>query len=551
MKKLIFALSLAGISFPVFSQVIEVEGVEVLTDSYGGKISHDGSKIIGETYDGSTTYYDRLTGEAYYYENCNYGRGYVVSDNGWVVGCILIDDQATRAVIMEKGDFWHPEVFDSSISSNIHSITPDGSRICGVIGNAGNGPTYFPYYCDIDGEGNIGEIHILPTPEKDFFEQKPQYCSATWISEDGKTIAGQVIDARGVFVYPIIYTCSDEGVWSYSFPSKSLFNPDNLPVPYPLGEMDEEFPDAPYPDLKDFMTDEEYEEWQEVLYFWEADGSDPENSPYEFLDLYMSQDEYNAYMAAVAKFEKASEEYNEMMWKYWDELYKIADTSVFFERNAMALSADGKWLTSSALVDDLTGILNPVSYYVPYLMNIVTGEVLKIGEDKWDLITDQVFKDGSVIANTPPTGRIPARSFIYLPANKSFTPIQDFIAAQNPAYGEWIDTYLTGEVPVDVNDDGTFIYETVTLTGLVSASEDFSVFSGGVDGFAINDEMYLTYIMVTGDADVKSIASDEIAGDIYRVYNLQGVKVMETRNLDTLNLLSKGIYIVNGKKIKI
>ena len=94
---------------------------------------------------------------------------------------------------MADGKQWVPEVFNQQISGSLHSITPDGSRVCGMIGG-GSAYRNLPIYCDIDANGNFSEPQVLPFPDKDFFGSRPQYCSATWMSDDGKTVAGQVKD---------------------------------------------------------------------------------------------------------------------------------------------------------------------------------------------------------------------------------------------------------------------------------------------------------------------------------------------------------------------
>lgn len=51
-----------------------------------------------------------------------------------------------------------------------------------------------------------------------------------------------------------------------------------------------------------------------------------------------------------------------------------------------------------------------------------------------------------------------------------------------------------------------------------------------------------------GQAGVESLIGENEAG-IYKAYNLNGVKVMETKDAGEINNLPKGIYIVNGKKV--
>ena len=59
---------------------------------------------------------------------------------------------------------------------------------------------------------------------------------------------------------------------------------------------------------------------------------------------------------------------------------------------------------------------------------------------------------------------------------------------------------------------------------------------------------YSTYVVEVGTAGVQTVEK-EINDGVYRVYNLQGVKVYEGNNEDALKSLGKGLYIVNGKKV--
>lgn len=55
---------------------------------------------------------------------------------------------------------------------------------------------------------------------------------------------------------------------------------------------------------------------------------------------------------------------------------------------------------------------------------------------------------------------------------------------------------------------------------------------------------------ILSNAGVESI-TDNGAPELFKVYNPQGVKVMETKEASSINDLPKGIYIINGKKVLI
>ena len=69
------------------------------------------------------------------------------------------------------------------------------------------------------------------------------------------------------------------------------------------------------------------------------------------------------------------------------------------------------------------------------------------------------------------------------------------------------------------------------------------------------DNFYDSFINNTLSFPVKigetnSVKIEKIS-NIYRVYNLQGIKVLETEDPAQLNTLSTGLYIINGKKVLI
>lgn len=549
MKKTIFLALTLSCQVSIFAaEPLNWDGVQVLPNFYCHKVSHDGTQVVGESESGGTAYYNRSTGDAYFYENCSFGRGYVVSDKGWIVGTELLDmdSQTNIAVIMSEGKVTVPPPFKNYVTSNIHSITPDGSRICGVI-NTGTGPQNQPFYCDIDAQGNFGEVKILPTPDKDFFGARPQYCTATWLSEDGKTIAGQVIDSRGLFAYPIIYFQNAQGNWEYDYPSKSLFNPEGLEVPSPLGDFDEEYPDAVYPEVEKYITPDKLADWEKALLEWEKNSYADEFDPFDHLEDYMTPESLEEYIEAEVYYNACQDEYNEKNEAYWETMIKLADESVLFVRNAMAISPDGKWMVASGEVPR-TDILEGQDmdyYYVPYLFNLETGENKNIGIDNVDLVSNQVTNNGTVLCSTPAANVLPPRSFIYQPSDGEMISIYDYINGINNLDGWWMETYLTGDVPV--SDTAS---QRATITGLVAASEDLTTICGGVLYSALGNDMYfITYMMDDLEAGIEEIVADSVNDGVFTVYNLQGVKVMQTKDASLLHNLPKGIYLINGKKI--
>lgn len=546
-KLLLLSLALTAATAGYAQEPENWNGVDVIPGFYGFKMSHDGVQIVGDAEDGSTVYYNRVTKTAYYYEGCDFGRGYVVSDAGMIVGTRLIDsdDMSNQAVVMQDGKWYTPNVLQGFVTSNIHSITPDGSRICGVVGR-GMGPTNEPFYCDIDAEGNFGQIQYLPTPPKDLLGATPMYCTANWMSADGKTIAGQVVEGRGVLLYPIIYTQDSQGSWSYSLPAEHLFNPEGYDLPKPVGEFEDEFPGVEYPDVMKYISPDKMSLWDEYYNKWETNGFDEEYDPYSHLDLFLTAENLEKYLEATIAYDNALLEYSDMITEYWEEVDRIADTSVFFVRNAAALSMDGKWYASSGEVfasgNDIEGYFYN---WVPYLFNLETGEYMEIGSREATLVTNEVTTDGNVICATPAGGALPPVSYIYLNEKDEIMSLYGYVNSLNSEYGAWMEEYLTGDVQVGETD-----YERATVTGTAEASNDLSVISAGVMASALGYGGYfMTYILDDLSAGVEELQIDPTVDGLYRVYNLQGVKVLETKDPSVVNSLGKGLYIINGKKV--
>lgn len=109
---------------------------------------------------------------------------------------------------------------------------------------------------------------------------------------------------------------------------------------------------------------------------------------------------------------------------------------------------------------------------------------------------------------------------------------------------------LTFGNEVTISESGTSLC--IDLSGLEADTYRVNVPAGYVfiysDGQTfVNAYTSLETVIVTGEAggEEGAVAGIEAENGIYTVYNLQGVKVLES---ESLNGLSKGIYIINGKK---
>lgn len=554
MKKLVLIITGLAACGNLSAQ-LDWGGVPVIPDSYCQKISKDGVLVAGETIDGSYYTHNTLTGKEEYYIECHGGMGNCIAANGWMVGN---DKNTSKGVILYEGEIIPISSLQHLSESYLSGITWDGSRICGItinpkLGNSDftspdfDGQMYVPVILDVDNEGNIGDPFILPHPDKDFFNATPQFCSAVWISDDGKTVAGQVIDDTGFYMYPIVYKADAEGNWSYSLPSEALFNTEGYPIPqYPKFEM------AVY-QVQDFMTPEEREEFEEALENW----TDDDNNPYLYLELFMTPEELEAYEEWYDEYMEYSWYYNNFVLpEYYAELVKVILCSTFFEENSLALNSEGTMLAMpQSVAYFVEGQEMPVNYYIPFIFDLEKGTYRIVPGEVNQLNTNQILPDGTLVACTPNVGayngdETPVHSYVLLPGAEKFTAVDEWMESKNKSYYDWYMDYLFHDVPVRMGDDGQLIYKSMTVTGLVAISDDMNVVAGGVDGWSWDWEtgFYFSYILNNVSSGVKDLTADE-DNSMITVFNLHGVKVMETGNKENLSKLGKGIYIVNGKKV--
>lgn len=503
-----FGLALSGVSQNLPDHVDFKEGF------YAVKISPQGNRIISKT--GSMSVYDTETGETFVYTDCLMGYGNTITDNGIVVG-----DAGDLAAIFYEGETILPEALLPYRSSQLNALTPDASRVVGMINNSNDDDVaYVGFVADLNPDFSITNITPLPYPKLDLFGSAPQFTTAVWISDDGKTVIGQVLDWRGFYCYPIVYKEDESGQWSYSLPSESLFNPTKIDIPANPWINKPEMPVA-----ENFMSGlmlQAYRmKYQEYLQGKVTEMPIPED--------YMTDEQYAAY-------EKAVNDYNE--WFYGNtqrinqylEIYdNVLATSPTFSLNEMALHPSGEYFMTQGGTIDFSGEMDGAIY------QFSDKDLIDIwkGPDK-NLYPCQILADGTLVASLPMMD-VPT-SYIVLPDTKEFVSIPRYLENNYPEIATWLTTTFPGG------------------SGLVSISSDKSVMAGALipGQYAFYDEdtdpYYSTYIISGLTAGVEQIAIEPEEG-VFKVYNFQGVKVLETKEVSLMESLSPGLYIVNGKKV--
>lgn len=511
-------------SLTCFSQ--ESVEPELVPGVYALKISPNG-KWVGSMA-GDASIYNTETGDNNYYNGIFLGLGNAIADNGMAVG----DMNDVAAILYNKQTIFPSSLVDNYWFCGLNSITPDATRICGILNNplVSQGSEskdeyytmYVPFVADMDADGNVGEPIILPYPELDFFGVAPEYITAVWMSRDGKTVIGEVLDGRGQYAYPIYFIEDENGDWSYGLPSESLFNPTGIEIPKnPWADQ------PPFPNPEDFMSGQRkvayLEAYQEYVSGNTAVMPVPED--------YMTDSQIEEYADAIQSYNEWFYGQSQAIADYITIYNEILKTSPTFSGNELTIEPSGQYLmVRGGLTDDNFEMVSKI-----YKFGITTDEIQEIETPTKEYYPWMILPDGTLII-TKGLAYVP-NSYIMLPDSNEFITLQEYFDPDYPEIAEWLDAEVPGGTGVvSMNDDKTVI--TGALVPDQLADSDYA--TGGY--------YYNTYFILLGNAGVESIVDNGTDG-IYKVYDLNGVKVMETKDVSVVNNLPKGIYIINGKKI--
>lgn len=450
------------------------------------------------------------------------GMGNYVSNTGIVLGSMF---DSLNAAYLKGGEWTELPVENPNLSNMANGITPDGLRICGSIGASEISTEtstimLIPAVWDLKENGEYSGPVILPYPELDFSGRVPQYVTALYISDDGRTIAGQIRDYSGMLPEPIIYTLDDENNWSYSLPARHLINPDHLELPEDPG-------DGPTgPDIQDFMSEEEREAYQAAIdEFYET----WENYP-DPLD-YMTEEEIDAYNDAYAAYEEAYNEWNEKFEAFYDVLTQILDSSPEYIFNSISLSPDGKrCLTAQqiAIPNDDPLAWRPVYKISPVVFNLENGEVSQY-DNSYNVMPTYITSAYTVLGYTDETDPTYNRVAKVWPLGaEAPVTLYSYMQTANANTAAWMNENMTHDIEVINWETETFeMLEDVMITGVPHATPDLSVIATHVENFfEDSDVMTFSYIL---PASIES-----------------GVKVVESAELH-LNTLPGSVLLVNGK----
>lgn len=519
-------LLIAGILTSLSSFAQESVEPDLVPGVYALKISPNG-KWVGSMA-GDASLYNTETGENKYYNGIFLGLGNPVADNGMAVG----DINDIGAILYNGEMIFSPTLVDNYWFCDLNSITPDATRVCGIANNplVAEGKAgaeeyytmYVPFVADVDSEGNLSEPKILPYPEKDFFGVAPEFITAVWMSRDGKTIIGDVLDGRGQYAYPIYFQEDEKGNWTYGLPSKSLFNPTGIEIPEnPWANQ------PPYPNPEDFMSGQKKTAYMDAYQAFLNGESETQPVPEE----YMTDTQLKEYADAIQNYNTWFYGQSQKIEEYVEIYNNVLRTSPTFIENELTIDPAGKYLMiRGGVIDEEFEMVSKI-----FKFGITTDEIKQMDAPSKEYYPSLILKDGTLIL-TKGLADVPS-SYIMLPNSDKFITLQEYFKSDHPEISEWLDKTVPGGTGVVcMNDDKTVI--TGALVPDQLANSDYE--NGGY--------YYNTYFILLENAGIESIVAEDSDG-VYKVFNLQGVKVVETKDASVVNNLPKGIYVVNGKKI--
>lgn len=538
MKKILLLTGISAISLAAFAA--DVPEPTTLNDAFIQKISSNGKYAVSLLSEARLEIINLENGEKYSYKyteenDASYynGIGKCISDNGILVG----GTSSSTAEYWKDGN-WEvlPLPAGSVFSNTANAITPDGGRICGMLGIGGmsmDGDNLMAVPCIWNAEGDGYSMPIvLPYPDKDYSGRTPQYVKAIDISGDGKTIIGMVTDAAGFINYPILYIEDNEGNWSYKIPHENLLVPADLEIPAYPGDFTGDYP---YP--FNYMTDEELEAYNAALdkYYNGEISEEP-----DALD-YMSGAEKEEYAKIKAEYDVWDQKYQ--AWA--DAMHEVQEYAPSYQNNSVCISNDG--LTYGCTISEGGGFPwgGPSTNNV-WIFDMNSDNITKY--DQQDNLCLTYLADGGIgVSSTPVSYFSASNSFIL--KDGEVTGMYEWMNSKVPEYASWMKQNMEYEYE-GFDDEWNIILVREFMTGHATSNPDLSVMSLSVPniGFTEDDEAYEDpdYEPVIGygyifDLKVGTAVETVLPAKAEKtIFDLSGRQLREAS--------APGIYIINGEK---
>lgn len=543
---------------------------KLFPDQTIGNISPDG-RYVESSNAGTLTITDLDTGKDYVYFASAEGTTYYSAGDGncWSANGILVGNIETNG----GGAYWQNGEWLSLPNPENRNlfpkcVNPDGTIICATAttvasDKAPQGLNYVPLMWTLGEDGKWMDPVVLPYPVKDFTGRVPQMIIPLVISNDGKSIAAQMIDYSGSFTEPMLYKQEANGEWSYTFVAQDLINPDKLVFP----EWDDDAPESP--EIQDFISDPEKKaEWEALYKAW-IDSQ--YQTPYPDPTDYLSYEDAVAYNEAVAAFNEKAEAYNEMLEKFMDVFMKAADKSVHFPQNNVYMNGDaGRMALSATRVvevdpDDHWGGFVDFTDVVYINLTDGTYEVFSL-KDHDNIFVSAIAEDGTFLAYTDEANSL---AFIKQPG-KDWENLYDWLVANSDEANEkWLkDNLLHTYDFMDPLSGESFSYVDTPLMEVSSCTPDLKLITTRATNlwdFENDPTEYYSYVIPTPKATVGiecvpeaedsfrlsvrkgGVLALDAAADV-NIYDMQGRLVYSAKSVNgTLNTgLAAGIYTIKA-----
>lgn len=526
MKKLLLALLASA---PALGAVAEVE-TRIFHDAIVG-LSTDGRYASSEFY-GSVVIYDLDTDDVYDYPEGGSNSYGVGNGNFWgKTGMVGYIDNAGASAVWSAGR-WNKlplATADPAGMGSANGITADMSRICG---NASTGAglalddaklMVYPCYWNRNANGTYGRQTPLPYPTKDLLGQVPQYVTAISISDDGRSIWGQITSGNGFFHEPVLYTQNPEtDEWTYSLPLRKQVLPDNITlVPYPG--------DGPtIPSMENFMTEDELAAFDEA---YSKYLEDPENVKEPTYPEFMTAEEIEAYNKALEPHLEWAEKYS----AYTKMLDEVMENGLTFVFNLIRMSPNGRYVGMVAEKMYYTADGQSQSVYTPYLYDMETGEGKLVGIEGASMLLTAVSDEGNILGYLDAVAA--DLGYVRINATGEWITYVDYLKSRDASLGEWIEKNWNHEVEVELDPEtGATDFLELEISGRPFVSTDWNTFVSYAYNFWGGEDknQYLSYVIRFGDeSGIQSAVTYSSACEA-KFYDLQGREVSNP---------SRGIFI--------
>ncbi len=238
------------------------------------------------------------------------------------------------------------------------------------------------------------------------------------------------------------------------------------------------------------------------------------------------------------------EKYDEAMQAYYDSGYNeelYPDAEDYMTDEQIDAYTDGKKVAIGATPGYALGI-NPEypDYSLTMEFDLANGES-RLFENTLNVAPTTILNDGTILAATPMG--VCQQAYIKGAGADTFMPLADYFKEKNPEAAEWMVKNLTHDYQEETFDEQgnvTMIDKTGIFTGVAFCDNDLNTIFGGTIAYTWSpDYAYQSYV-VTG----LSTSVNQVVASGFGVRCLQGGRISISGDADTVE-----VYDINGMKL--